>query len=75
MSKKVVIKIASLTKKRGISLRELSRLSDVRHAALSELSNGKRTNINFSHIERIADALGISDIREIIDLVETSDKD
>ncbi|MCY9592999.1 XRE family transcriptional regulator [Paenibacillus chitinolyticus] len=75
MSKKVVIKIGSLTKKRGISLRELSRLSDVRHAALSELSNGKRTNINFSHIERIADALGISDIREIIDLVETTDKD
>ncbi|MFE4573065.1 helix-turn-helix domain-containing protein [Paenibacillus chitinolyticus] len=75
MSKKVVIKIGSLTKKRGISLRELSRLSDVRHAALSELSNGKRTNINFSHIERIADALGISDIREIIDLVETADKD
>ncbi|MFD7525013.1 helix-turn-helix domain-containing protein [Paenibacillus chitinolyticus] len=75
MSKKIVIKIGSLTKKRGISLRELSRLSDVRHAALSELSNGKRTNINFSHIERIADALGISDIREIIDLVETTDKD
>ncbi|GKS13757.1 transcriptional regulator [Paenibacillus chitinolyticus] len=75
MSKKIVVKIGSLTKKRGISLRELSRLSDVRHAALSELSNGKRTNINFSHIERIADALGISDIREIIDLVETADKD
>ncbi|MVP01001.1 helix-turn-helix domain-containing protein [Paenibacillus lutrae] len=75
MSKKVVIKIASLTKKRNISLRELSRLSDVRHAALSELSNGKRTNINFSHLEKIADALGISDIREIIDLVETADKD
>ncbi|MFD7525015.1 helix-turn-helix domain-containing protein [Paenibacillus chitinolyticus] len=70
MSKKIVIKIPELTQKRDISLRELSRLSDIRHAALSELSNGKRTNINFSHIERIADALGISDIREIIDLVE-----
>lgn len=70
MAKKVVIKIPELTKKYGISLRELSRLSDVRHAALSELSNGKRSNINFSHIEKIADALGISDIRKIIDFID-----
>jgi len=70
MAKKVVVKINELTKQHNISLRELSRLSDVRHAALSELSNGKRENINFSHIERIAEALKIEDIREIIDLVE-----
>ncbi|WP_082614788.1 helix-turn-helix domain-containing protein [Paenibacillus sp. Soil787] len=62
-----------LTKKRNISLRELSRLSDVRHAALSELANGKRENINFSHIERVAEALEIQDIREIIDLVEVDE--
>lgn len=68
--KKVVVKIGELTKKHNISLRELSRLSDVRHAALSELSNGKRESISFSHIERIAEALNISDIREIIELVE-----
>ncbi|WP_152396606.1 helix-turn-helix domain-containing protein [Paenibacillus guangzhouensis] len=70
MARKVVVKINELTKQHNISLRELSRLSDVRHAALSELSNGKRENINFSHIERIAEALKIEDIREIIDLVE-----
>lgn len=68
--KKVVVKIAELTREHKITLRELSRLSDVRHAALSELSNGKRSNINFNHIERIADALSITDIRKIIDLVE-----
>jgi len=68
--KKVVVKIGELTKKHKISLRELSRLSDVRHAALSELSNGKRGSISFSHIERIAEALNISDIREIIELVD-----
>ncbi|MCU6792470.1 helix-turn-helix transcriptional regulator [Paenibacillus sp. WQ 127069] len=73
MSKKVIVKIPELLKQRNISLRELSRLSDVRHAALSELSNGKRENINFSHIEKIADALRISDIRTIIDLVEVED--
>ena len=72
MGKKVVVKIGELTKKHKISLRELSRLSDVRHAALSELANGKRESISFSHIERIAEALDISDIREIIELVEES---
>lgn len=70
MGKKVVIKIADLVKTHQISLRELSRRADVRHAALSELANGKRESINFSHIERIAEALNIEDIREIIDLVE-----
>lgn len=74
MAKKVIVKIGELTKKHKISLRELSRLSDVRHAALSELSNGKRESINFSHIERIAEALNISDIREIIELVEDTNR-
>jgi DNA-binding Xre family transcriptional regulator len=73
MPKKVVVKIPALAKKFDISLRELSRLSDVRHAALSELSNGKRESISFSHIERIADALNITDIREIIEIVETDE--
>ncbi|WP_244209131.1 helix-turn-helix domain-containing protein [Paenibacillus ferrarius] len=59
--------------KHNISLRELSRLSDVRHAALSELANGKRENINFNHIERVAEALEIQDIRQIIDLVEVDE--
>ncbi|MEC0309190.1 helix-turn-helix transcriptional regulator [Paenibacillus lautus] len=70
MRKKVVVKISELTKAHNISLRELSRLSDVRHAALSELANGKRESISFSHIERIAEALNITDIREIIELVD-----
>ncbi|MNE79044.1 helix-turn-helix protein [compost metagenome] len=74
MAKKVIIKIGELAKKHKISLRELSKLSDVRHAALSELSNGKRENINFNHIEKIAEALNISDIREIIELVEEGEE-
>jgi len=74
MPKKVVVKISELINEHNISLRELSRISDVRHAALSELSNGKRENINFNHIERIAEALNITDIKKIIDLVEYKEK-
>ena len=68
MEKKVVIKIKELLVENNISLRELSRLTDIRHATLSELSNHKRENINFRHIEKIAGALGVDDIRDIIDL-------
>ncbi|AWI13757.1 MULTISPECIES: helix-turn-helix domain-containing protein [Bacillaceae] len=68
MEKYVVVKIKELLIKNNISLRELSRLTDIRHATLSELANHKRKNINFGHIERIAEALHIDDIREIIDL-------
>ncbi|GAA3410376.1 helix-turn-helix domain-containing protein [Paenibacillus hodogayensis] len=74
MAYKVVVQIPKLLKQHSLSLRELSRLADVRHAALSELANGKRANINFSHIEKIADALSIRDIREIIDLVEVDEQ-
>lgn len=70
MPKKVVINIKNLAQTRGISLRELSRITDIRHAALSELCSQKRENINFSHIEKIADALNISDLRDIIDIVD-----
>ncbi|GAF12475.1 transcriptional regulator-related protein [Bacillus sp. JCM 19046] len=66
----VNVKIKQLLTDHNLSLRELSRLTDIRHAALSELANGKRQNINFNHIERIAEALDIKDIREIIDLNE-----
>lgn len=74
MARRVKVKIHELANQRGISLRELSRLTDIRHAALSELANQKRQNINFSHIERIADTLELDDIREIIDLIEIKDK-
>lgn len=73
MGKKVIIKIRNLAKENDITLRQLSRITDIRHAALSELVNQKRQNINFRHIERIAESLGVDDIREIIDLENTKE--
>ena len=68
MGKKVVVKLHSLLGKMGISMRELSRRSGVRLSALIELANHQRQNINFKHIEQIAEALGIDDIREIVEI-------
>ncbi|PJY98897.1 XRE family transcriptional regulator [Bacillus vallismortis] len=56
--------------KQNLSLRALADKCGIRQPALSELINGKKQNINFGHIERIANALDIEDINEIISLIE-----
>lgn len=72
----MVVKIDYLIEKYEVkSLRKMAEMCDIRHAALSELNNGKRRNINFGHIERIAETLGIDDITEIIDFVDIEEKD
>lgn len=69
MKEKVLeIKIHDLINKHNISLSELSRLSDIEVARLSELANGKRQRIQINHLIRIAEALDIDDIGEIIQL-------
>jgi putative transcriptional regulator len=73
MRKKVVVKLHSLLSKFGISMRELSRRSGVRLEALIELANQQRQNINFQHIEQIAEALGLDDIREIVEITNTNE--
>lgn len=69
MGKKIQININKIVIEHNISLRELARLTDINHSILSKLSNGKRQNIHFGHIERIADALNITDIRRIIEII------
>lgn len=73
MGKRVKLKLYKLIDEKNISMRELSRRADVRPEALNELANQQRQNINFAHIERIAEALNVDDIRKIIDLVDTED--
>ncbi|MCM3729118.1 helix-turn-helix transcriptional regulator [Neobacillus cucumis] len=75
MGKRVVVKLPELIVKHNMSMRELSRLADVRPQALNELANQKRRNINFGHLERIADVFDTNDMNEIITLVDTDDDD
>ena len=56
-----------------ITLWKLSILPDIRHVLLSELANQKQKKSNLSHIERIAEARSINNIREIIKLVDIDD--
>ena len=68
--RKVEVLINDLLAERQMSLRELARLSGIEPTNLSNLANGKRQKIYLEHIERIADALEIDDISEIIRIVE-----
>jgi len=74
MAYKVKVVFGELLQERGMTLNELSLEADVRRAALSELANGKRENINFDHIAKIAEALEVNDISKIITLVEVPDE-
>ena len=68
--RKVEVLINDLLAERQMSLRELARLSGIEPSNLRNLANGKRQKIYLEHIERIADALEIDDISEIIRIVE-----
>lgn len=66
--KRIVVNIKSLLdeKYNGMKLRELSRLADVQISALSPLVNNKRQRIDIGHLKRIAEALDITDMNELI---------
>ncbi|MCH4169520.1 MAG: helix-turn-helix transcriptional regulator [Streptococcaceae bacterium] len=70
MSKKVVIKLKELAEKKGVSLREIGRLSDIEPAIINKLANQKHQRVQLAHIERIAESLEVDDIRDIIDFAE-----
>jgi putative transcriptional regulator len=69
----VVVKLKPLLLEKGITLRELSRRTDVRHATLSEFANQKRINAHLPHLACIAHALNIEDMNQIITFEKIED--
>lgn len=64
----LTIRLSEVLKERGMTQKQLSELTGIRPAAISEICNNQRTSINREHIEKIADCLGIQDVRDIIRL-------
>lgn len=50
--------------------KELAEKAGVRESTVSDIVRGTRSVINFDHLSRIADALGVNDIRELIDFID-----
>ncbi|MDY8024215.1 helix-turn-helix transcriptional regulator [Paenibacillus polymyxa] len=68
------LKLNEIMAQRGITQTQLSELSGVRQAAISEMSRNIREQINLKTLVKIADALEIDDISELI-IIENSEKD
>ncbi|WP_440896683.1 helix-turn-helix domain-containing protein [Amphibacillus sp. Q70] len=72
--KRIGIKINDLIRERDISLRELGRLADIDISALSTLSRGHRKRIDLGHLQRIAEALDINDMNELLVIVNVEEE-
>lgn len=68
--KRVKIRIGELLDSRGLTQAQLSEMTGVRQAAISQLSRGFVSRVSIDHLERIANALNIDDINDIITIID-----
>lgn len=71
---KLHVKLSEVLRERGMTQSQLSKITGIREAAISEIVNNMRRNINRDHLERIATALNITDISELIVLLPDKDE-
>lgn len=63
----VKLKVKEALENRELSQKKLAELSGIRESTISDIVRGTRTVINFEHLSKIAKALEVIDIRELID--------
>lgn len=69
----VILKIKETIERQGLTQKKLAELSGIRESTISDIVRGTRTVINFDHLAKIAEALKVQDIRELIDFVDEQD--
>lgn len=62
------VKVSDILAERNITRSALAEMTGLRPNVISEICNNQRTTINREHIARIAKALGITDVSELIEL-------
>lgn len=70
MSKTIVLRLKQLLTEKKMTQKTLAEITGIRESTISDISRGSRTVMNFEHIAKIAEALEISDIRELVVLQE-----
>ncbi|MCW1926947.1 helix-turn-helix domain-containing protein [Bhargavaea beijingensis] len=70
----IVLKFREAIEKRGLSQRAVAEMTGLRPNAVNTLAQGriKIERLSLDHVERIATALGIEDLTELIELVPES---
>lgn len=67
---KASLAIKELIAKKGMNQKELAAATGLREAAISRLARGYVGRIDLDHIAKIATALNVTDVNEIIRLSE-----
>ena len=68
---KVKLKVKELLEERNITQKKLAQISGIRESTISDIVRGTRTVINFEHLSKIAEALEIDNISQLIDFERT----
>lgn len=63
----VKLKVKEALDKRELNQKKLAEMSGIRESTISDIVRGTRTVINFEHLSKIAEALKVTDIKELID--------
>ncbi|MBG9788705.1 helix-turn-helix domain-containing protein [Brevibacillus laterosporus] len=66
---KIHIKLADILKERGISQRELARLTGIRVSSINEMCNNETVRLPLDNLAKICEVLdvGITDVLELTD--------
>ncbi|WP_211175623.1 helix-turn-helix transcriptional regulator [Paenibacillus sp. SZ31] len=72
---KVKMKLKDVLKERNLTQKQLESMSGVNQARISKLTKDDRQEINLDMLIKIANALNITDISELIQFEEVSDTD
>lgn len=67
---KVKLKVKELLEERNITQKKLAQISGIRESTISDIVRGTRTVIKFEHLSKIAEALEIDNISQLIDFEE-----
>ena len=67
---KVKLKVKELLEERNITQKKLAQISGIRESTISDIVRGTRTVINFEQLSKIAEALEIDNISQLIDFEE-----
>lgn len=68
------VRLRELLKEKGMTQVELSELTGIRPASISDLANDVRKTINKQHLAKIIKALDITDMNRLIELIEVEVK-
>lgn len=69
---KLKLKLKKLIAEKGYTQQQLSQITGLRQASISELINMKRRSINIDHLERLLNAMEVDDVYRIFDIEEVS---